>query len=244
MPPLIFTLAVHRPGQIAVVVVFAVVMVVLCRVGRRLGERERRFRTALGIVTLAISLLIAAWYALHERFDPSWMLPLHICDLAGFIAPLALLTRWRPARIVTYFWAFGLTTQGFITPIVAEGPDSVRFYAFWLNHAIVVGCAIYDLVVARLRPTGRDLLATLAGTLAYAGAIFLLNRALDWNYLFLGPSKPGATTIIDALGPYPLRVAWIILLAGLAMSLAYLPWAILRRARPTPTPHAARSQAS
>jgi len=38
-----------------------------------------------------------------------------------------------------------------------------------------------------------------------------------------------APTLIDHLGPWPLRVVWIVLLAAAAFILAWLPWWLYER---------------
>lgn len=192
---------------------------------------EPKFRRALGWSTLGMTLFSAIGYVTYAVDEPGKYLPLQICDIAGMVAPLALLTGWRPLRAVLYFWGIGLTTQGFITPIVTQGPDDWMFWWFWMNHFVIVFAALYELIVAGFRPDRRDLLRTVGITAVYATIIFFFDRATGWNYLFLGESKPQATTLIDALGPYPLRVVWIVLLALLMHLLVYAPWAILRRLR-------------
>ncbi len=42
------------------------------------------------------------WWNWHG-LDPRVGLPLHICDVSGPMAPLALLTGWRWARATLYF---------------------------------------------------------------------------------------------------------------------------------------------
>lgn len=227
------TLAVHRPGHIAVVVAFALIMSAWCRHGRSLKRRdparELRHRRAAGYALLALSTVMALWYLLPDNFDVNWSFPLHICDLGGFIGPLALITRRRFFRVLLYFWGFGLTTQGFIQPIIEQGPDHIRFYLFWLNHSIVLAAAIYDVAVGGYKPQPVHLGATIFGTLVYAWLIFAFNQLVGANYLFIGPGKPGESTVIDVLGRYPQRVVFIFALAVAAMAIAYLPWPIARQ---------------
>ena len=226
-----FLLAVHRPGHIGALIVSAIVVLVLCRVGRRLrrvgmeGVYRRGLAVVTGVATLAVTI---GWVIILEKNDEGDVLPLHICDMAGLIAPLVLFFRVRWLRAVLYFWAMGLTTQGFITPIEASGPDNIRFWLFWLNHGLVVGVAIYDLVVGGFRPSRGDLLRTIGITGAYATAIFFLNRAMGENYLFIGDDKPAEGTLIDLLGEYPMRVVWMYGLAALAFVIVYLPWEVAR----------------
>lgn len=54
-----------------------------------------------------------------------------------------------------------------------------------------------------------------------------LNAITGWNYGFVGAGKPGQPSPIDVLGPYPLRVLWMILIGALLFLFLLLPW--LRR---------------
>ncbi len=157
---------------------------------------------------------------LHES------LPLHFCDIAALIGPLALLEGNRRRRTLwrnlLFFWGFALTTQGLVTPTVDHGPTHPRFYLFWLNHGSVVGIALYDTVVRGYRPTWHDLGVALSVTYGYAAALIPLNLALGVNYGFTGPSTPSVSTVIDALGPWPLRLLWMALIVAAVFHAVWL----------------------
>jgi hypothetical integral membrane protein (TIGR02206 family) len=210
----------------------------ICVAGRRLERagRERRFRTYLGVFGIAVWVLTNVWYNTPPRFDLQKNIPLHICDLAALIAPLALLTGRRWLRAVLYFWAFGFTLQAFITPVLLGGPDTVEFWLYWIYHGVIVGFALYDLIVLRFRPQAGDLGRCFLISLLYLAAIFPLDALTGSNYGYVGPSKPDVPTILDALGPWPLRVLWIALLSSAGLVVLWLPWGLAGwYRRPAPT---------
>ena len=49
-----------------------------------------------------------------------------------------------------------------------------------------------------------------------------LNHEAGTNYMYLGDSLPEKPTILDALGDYPARIGWIVLLGALGIVLTYL----------------------
>ena len=51
----------------------------------------------------------------------------------------------------------------------------------------------------------------------------------DTNYGYVGPTRPSVPTLIDFLGPWPLRVIWLILIGASVFVLAWAPWAIFCR---------------
>src|SRR4051794_2004996 len=68
-----------------------------------------------------VQIVSITFYALWRGFDWGHSLPLEVCDLAGLVAFAALAFRWRIARVTLYYWAFALTTQAFVTPILLVG---------------------------------------------------------------------------------------------------------------------------
>jgi hypothetical integral membrane protein (TIGR02206 family) len=164
-----------------------------------------------------------------NRFEGDSSLPFHWCDAAALIAPLALLTGARRLRAVTYFWAFAFTPLAFITPTLEEGPGELMFWLFWVSHSVIVGFALYDIIVLRFRPGWKDLATN--SLVAGAFVVFLLavNIPNGWNYGFVGNSTLDVKTFIDALGSWPLRVLWIFLIAHVAFVIMVLPWRVCAR---------------
>ncbi len=192
--------------------------------------QEARYRLFLGLVGVAGWVAINLWYALPGQFDWKHTLPLHICDLGNLLAGVVLLTggRSRTLRAVLYFWAFALTLQGFVTPVVQEGPSSPTYWLFWLNHGIVVGFAIYDIVVAGFRPTLMDLGRACIVSAGYVAVVLPIDLIFGWNYGYLAPDLPDTTTLLSALGDWPGRLFKLMGLAFLSFVIVYLPWPITR----------------
>lgn len=217
----------------AVIFAFAVVMSLIMRLARSQRDRAalvRRERLA-AMAMLAAWILINAWGLMPARFDASDSLPLHVCDLVGLLAPLAL---WKPAswsRALVYFWGLGLCTQAFITPLLMHGPATLRFWTFWITHGIAVGTPLYDVAVRAYRPRWRDCAFACAAALGYAIIMFPVDSLAGWNYSYLGPDRPDRPTILDALGPWPWRACTVAALSGLAMIALMLPWTCVRALR-------------
>lgn len=201
-----------------------------CAIGRRCGVEtagEKRLRRAWAWFILAAQVPSNYYYiALHWDLQNS--LPLHLCDLAVIVAGFALLLEARWLRTLLYFWGLGLSTQGFITPVVQEGVAHPRFWYFWLNHLQIVGSAVYLLVVLRYRPRWRDAALAWAITLVYAGVMVAFNLAFETNYGFVGNLVPETPTIIDKLGPWPERV---FMLVGIVTAWFAVLWAVWPVAR-------------
>jgi hypothetical integral membrane protein (TIGR02206 family) len=202
-----------------------------CLIGRRICRtlHEPRFRAAWGWFGIAVAIAYATLHAWPSRFALDTGLPLHICDLGMIVAAMAMLRPNRLWRSLLYFWGIGLSVQAFITPTLGFGPAYAQFWLFWACHLVIVGSAVYDLLIGGYRPTGRDFLLALAVTLAYGVLIAAFDGWLGVNYGFLGPTKPSNPTLIDRLGPWPRRVPVIFAMGAAEFLLLWLLWPLARR---------------
>jgi len=151
-----------------------------------------------------------------------------MCDLTSLAAPLVLLTRARLLRTLLYFWGLGLSIQALITPTIEEGPLYVAFWLFWLTHAAIIATAGYDLVAWRFRPTFRDAVIAIVACTVWLGVVLTVDLALAANYGYVGNATPDRPTVIDKLGPWPLRV-YKMYAAMIVLFLAmWFPWWLVR----------------
>jgi hypothetical integral membrane protein (TIGR02206 family) len=200
----------------------------LAMAGRALPDTSKMaLRRALGIFGIAYWVSYNVWWNRHGLILPSG-LPLHICDLNGLIAPLALVTLNRWLRATAYFWTFALTTQAFLQPTLITGPAGAMFWWFWAQHTIILSCAVYDLAVLGFRPNWRDLGRAYVVSAIYLAAVIPVNFALDANFGFIGNPPPPARIppFVDALGPWPQRALIVVALAAAGFALLVLPWRI------------------
>ncbi|MEL7473930.1 MAG: TIGR02206 family membrane protein [Planctomycetota bacterium] len=222
------------------VIVCGSIMVGAMTLGRRWRSRpetvptERRFRWIVALMMLAFQGGQQSYLLLPTNFDWRVSLPLHVCDLIAWTTPIALVTQWRPLRAMLYFWGIGLSTQAFFTPILLTGPAGAHFWFFWIGHLLIVGGALYDVFVLGFRPRLVDFLIGTGVSLAYVGLMVGVNIALgehDTNYGFVANTKPDNPTIIDQLGPWPLRVLWLTLIGASGFAMIWLVWPLLDRLR-------------
>jgi len=219
------------PVHVVSVLVLAAVVSALAIVGR--AHRGTTFGRGLELgLAFALAALWTAYQvydALRFGFNVRYSLPLQLCDLAALLAAAALVRPQRTLHAITYFWGCALSTQAVITPDLAGGPSTLDFWAFWSYHAFVVGSAVYIVFVRQFRPTGRDLSLSIAWGVAYAITMFAIDAAFDLNYGYFGRGQPTQPSLLDFLGPYPLRCLFMVVLAAAAMSLFWLPWALPSR---------------
>jgi len=199
-------------------------------------DAEVVFRRMLVALAVCYWLAYNAWWNWHG-LDLRTGLPLHICDVNGLLAPLALLTGWRWARATLYFWTSALTLRAFIQPALAAGPASLVFWvfwvfwAFWTAHTIIAACAVYDLAVLGFRPGWNDLGYALIVSAAYVALIVPVNLWLGSDYGFIGnpPADVKIPPFVGALGPWPQRAIILVALAAFGFLVVLLPWCIVVR---------------
>ena len=131
--------------------------------------------------------------------------------------------------MIVYYFGLGLSTQGFITPDLREGPAHWPFWSFWMLHFLVVGTAIYDLAARGLRPAWRDLRFAMTVSILYVVILMPIDFRLGWNYGYVGPSKPEQPSLIDVLGPWPWRVAVMVGMGFVVFTMMTVPWEIVRK---------------
>ena len=214
-----------------VIAFFAVATTAVCVAGsRRRGTPQlRRAERAAGFAVLGVWAIATVYWLLPPNFDLMVSLPLHMCDMTGLLAPLVLLTGKRLFRTLLYFWGIGLSIHGVLTPILEHGWLHVTFVLYWLVHGAILGVAVYDLVVNRYRPTFRDCLVAIAWCAVWLATVLAVNLPLQVNYGYVGNIQPERPTVIDGLGPWPLRVYKMIVAVLVLFVVMWLPWAVARR---------------
>lgn len=204
--------------------VCALLIAALVAAGRRLRAHETAMRWTLGIFALLYWLSYNIWWN-RNGFDPAIGLPLHICDLSGVIAPLALLTLNRWLRATLYFWAFALATQAFIQPALAAGPA--------LAAVLVVLGPAHDHSRLRhlrrdglsFRPGWQDLRRATIVSLIYVCIVVPFDIYFGGDYGYLGNLPADKIPpFVAALGFWPARAFILAALAAVAFVIVALPW--------------------
>lgn len=222
--------------HLATVIGLAGLIAVLCLVGYRLRATPylRTYERALALGVAALWIGYQVYDGMSSGWSPAHSLPLQLCDLAAGIAALTFAApqRWRHA--LAWFWGIGLSTQAVITPDLTSGPATLAYWAFWLYHAFVVGAGVYVVTVRGFRPAWRDLQFAVGVGVVYSVVVFAIDVIFGLNYGYLGPSQPGMPSLLDFLGPWPLRVVFVVVIGAVAMWLCWIPWqlAAVRRRSP------------
>jgi hypothetical integral membrane protein (TIGR02206 family) len=211
-----------------------IVALVLAAVGARRvsAARERQLRMAWTACIVVVQAFTQLWLNRPEAFELQKSLPLYTCDIVPWIGLAALLRPTRFSLSIAYFWGFGLSTWAFILPALDTGPAGMRFWLFWAGHMQILATAAYLTVVDGYRPTAGDLGIAVRWTFFYAALVIPFDIVVDADYGYYGNRS-----VIDALGPWPQRIGYLLFLECVAFLALYWPWDLLRRfgqSRPGP----------
>lgn len=212
--------------HVVVLCISALIMGTLLGVGRwwRGSPREMVWRRVWGVGIIITQIATITWWVLPGNWKPQASLPLHLCDLTVWVGAVVLLAPSRLAACIMYFWGIGLSTQAFFTPTLQEGAAQMQYWWFWIQHTQIVGVGLYVVVVDGFRPTLRDLGAIVAVSAGYLVAMLAINIPLGLNYGYVGKADPSTATVIQRLGPWPLRLVWIGLIVGGIFTAMWAIW--------------------
>jgi hypothetical integral membrane protein (TIGR02206 family) len=203
--------------HLASLVAVALLAVLAVRIARR-TPHPVRFGLA-GFLAIATAAYLAVESTVRP-LDPLDFAPLHLCDMAIFVAIYALLSRSLAAAELLYFWACAGTSLAMITPDVWYAFPHRHFVAYFALHGAVVIAALVLTFGLGIRPrTGAPWRALLL-TNVYAACVLIVNLAFGTNFLYL-MAKPSAPTLLDFFGPWPIYIATVELIALGAFWLLY-----------------------
>ena len=190
-------------------------------------EKEKNFLLGFSIIAILFWLYMQVWYLLPENYDPFKSFPLHVCDLLLPIGIIGINIKNRWIKATTFYWSIGFATQAFITPTVYEGPNTMRYWLFWISHSIIIFNSVYLLIVHKYKGSYKDAIKASLSAIIYLIIILPINLLNDWNYGYVGNMPSEKPSIIDLLGPWPLRILWMFLIMVLLFMLITIPFIIL-----------------
>jgi hypothetical integral membrane protein (TIGR02206 family) len=219
------------PAHLVTMLLTAVVWVALPLHLRRTGNAaaRRRARYTLGGVLLGQGLLWTGWEAATGRFTWQLSLPLNLCDISSYLCVVMLLTGSFRLFEVLYFWALAGSIQSFVTPNVYYGFPHLEFIVFYVQHGGEILAILLLTVAGGMRPRAQSALKSYGYLVAYIAVVYLVNLALDANYMFLMADTPHPSMVsrmIALFGAPPRHVLGLGMVGALSVVLLYAPFAL------------------
>ncbi|MGD6803659.1 TIGR02206 family membrane protein [Rossellomorea aquimaris] len=183
---------------------------------------------------LLIALLIFGevsfqyWYFINDRWDTAINLPFQLCSLSLYLCTFMLLTRSYRIFEISFFVSMTGAFVAILTPELFYGFPHFRYFQFFIAHIAIILSCLYMVWIEGCRATYSSVLKSLAALNIIAFFVFLINIAIDANYMFL-LHKPVNASPIDLLGPYPWYILSLEAVAFILFSLLYLPFHLSKK---------------
>ncbi|MDQ6747696.1 MAG: TIGR02206 family membrane protein [Candidatus Dormibacteraeota bacterium] len=184
-----------------------------------------------GLAILLVVNEVAWWGVIAARGEWGWdyALPLYLCDAAGFVAAIALVTR-RPLLVeLTYFWGLAGTIQAVFTPDLHYDFPSYFYFQYFVQHIGIVVAALFLVIGLRVHPRPGSVPRLVLLTVVFTALAGVADLITGGNYMYLH-RKPAGGSLLDYMGPWPLYIAAGVPLAVGIIVLLDLPfWRSRRR---------------
>ncbi|NPC94569.1 TIGR02206 family membrane protein [Bacillus sp. WMMC1349] len=193
-------------------------------------KTNRIIRFTFILILILSEIGYHSWFIFVDSWTPRYSVPLHLSDLSVYLVIVLLLTKNINLFKFLYFAGLGSALQAMVTPDLGRyGFPHFRYFEFFISHGIVVLSCLFMIAAEKYKPTVRSLWMTFLIVNVYGGMIFLLNRLLQSNYMYLMKKPGGGASLLDVLGPWP----WYILSAEAVtivfFYLLYMPFWISRK---------------
>ncbi|HEV1997807.1 MAG TPA: TIGR02206 family membrane protein [Candidatus Dormibacteraeota bacterium] len=210
-------LKLYSPTHIGAIVALFAVSLLLIVVARAWPGAWTRY-AAWGLAVLLVVNEVTWWGVIAIRGEWGWdyALPLYLCDAAGFVAAIALVTRGPLMVEITYFWGLAGTIQAMITPDLHYDFPTYFYFQYFVQHIGIVVAALFLVVGLGIRPRRGAVLRLVAITIAFTALAGVADVITGGNYMYLH-HKPVEGSLLDYMGAWPLYIA-----AGIPLAVALL----------------------
>ncbi|WP_026574191.1 YwaF family protein [Bacillus sp. UNC438CL73TsuS30] len=201
--------------------------ILLFVIRKELKKRIVRFSLAVLLVVSDVSYHL--WLIKEHAWSIRRDLPLHLSDLVVILAVVMLLLRSDKLFQFMYFAALGSSIQAILTPSLDRFSfPHFRYIEFFVSHGGVVLACLFMVAAFHYLPTISSMWITILLVNLYALCIFVLNKLLGANYLYI-MKKPESASLLDYLGPWPWYLLSLELVMILSFYILYSPFWIKRR---------------
>ncbi len=122
---------------------------------------------------------------------------------------------------ILLFWIIAGTSQGVITPDIADGFPAFDYFRYWIVHLGLLIIIFYATFVFNMRPKLKSVFKSILVLLLYMVVMMILNYVLGANYSYLN-YKPESASVLDYLGEWPWYLIQVVLLLLPYFLLIYL----------------------
>jgi len=132
------------------------------------------------------------------RFEPFFeRLPFHLCGTLAFLIPILVLFERYDALRFFAGWSVAAGLISFLNlGMTHYRADNWYFYNYVVRHYYLFLFPIFLFVAGEFELRYREYVKSMAALVGYSGLIFLVNWALNVNYLYIGPDNDMAVPFL------------------------------------------------
>ena len=191
--------------------------------------KRQRVRWIMAILLVLNETLWHIWNISIGEWTIQTMLPFHLCSALVWLCAYMLITKNTTIYEFAYLIGIAGALQAVLTPDLGQYAfPHFRYFQVFLSHGLIIISALFMTLVEGFRPTWQSVKRVAIYGNIYLLFVFLLNLAIDSNYLFVA-HKPETASLLDVLPPWPYYILIIELLAAVFILLFYSPFAIINR---------------
>jgi hypothetical integral membrane protein (TIGR02206 family) len=211
------------PAHLSIIAAVPACAAALAWLRRRRPDRARWIRLSLGAL-LALNAL--CWYA--YRFAVLGMhlpqgLPFELCDISLWLTVYSLLRLDQISFELAYYWGLAGAAMAVLTPDLMAPLLSPSSIIFFLGHGGLIVSILYLLWSHHLRPRPKSWRLAFLALNIYAAGAGIFDFVSGVNYLYLR-NKPASTSLLNAMGPWPLYIFAADLLALVMFLIMAIPF--------------------
>ena len=211
------------------VIVGIIVLIFLFRRVLRKQPINNIVRIGLAAILIISEISLHSWLWRIGEWTIQYSLPFHLSSISILLSAALLLTKSYSLFEFTYFAGVGSALQAMITPdISAYTFPHFRYVHFFISHGGIVVANLYMVLVEKYKPTAKSVWKAFLYLNVYTIFVFLLNYFIEGNYMYIS-KKPVNPSILDYLGPWPLYILPLEVIAFITFLILYVPFWLFDR---------------
>jgi hypothetical integral membrane protein (TIGR02206 family) len=171
-------------------------------VGKKISDDwNKRILTFVGVGMLLDLFFMEGYLLYNELFAMSVSLPLAYCSIMEMFAIFAAI--FKSKRCFEFVLFFGITgpLQAFLAPAEVVRGEEYIIVDYFLAHGLTIFIPIYMAVCMGFCPRKGSIFKVIFGMEVIAGFVYLINKELGSNYMYL-IEKPEVSHILN-VGVWP-----------------------------------------
>lgn len=190
-------------------------------------KQKEKILQLLGVFVSLTIILFHTHQISLGGYNVSADLPLFLCSFLALIIPIYTHNRKYWMYEILVFWIIAGTSQGVLTPDIAEGFPSLDYSRYWIAHLGLLIIIFYATFALRMRPKLKSVFKSFLALQVYMIILMGINYLLKSNYSYLN-RKPDSASVLDFLPDWPYYILVVEVMLIPLFLLIYLPFYLTR----------------